>query len=220
VWRPTYADLGARLPNGVDPDTPMRLTGNVLGRYVHRAFRTLGNTELRIRLRPQFMPFLNIPDPLGNVPSGQLPIVYEMSQLQVDFISRAPNDPNPVKLRLLAGFADVDFGLTLDPARGELIPSFGKPAFGLRILRSQLTGCALTPRLLQARVSCEDDLTAAVAALLRPHVEGRLLSMLGQFKVPASFNVQGRAGTPIDAQTTLTWIDACLITIFTNLVPR
>lgn len=220
VWRPTYADLGARLPNGVDPDTPMRLTGNVLGRYVHRAFRTLGNTELRIRLRPQFMPFLNIPDPLGNVPSGQMPIVYEMSQLQVDFISRAPNDPNPVKLRLLAGFADVDFGLTLDPARGELIPSFGRPAFGLRILRSQLTGCALTPRLLKARVSCEDDLTAAVAALLRPHVEGRLLSMLGQFKVPASFNVQGRAGTPIDAQTTLTWIDAGLITIFTNLVPR
>jgi hypothetical protein len=221
VWRPTYADLGIRAPRGTSPETSPPLTGTLLGRAVHRAFRPFGNRRFRIELRPHFMPFVSLPDLLGAPPTaGDAPIVYQLTNLQIDFISQAPNDPDPLKLRILAGFADPKLELEWATDTGTLDPTLSAGrAYHLTIVRSRLANCQLTPRVTPPRGTCEDDLTAAIAALLEPHLDSRLASMLDDFVVPTTFDVRGTTA-PLDAQSTLTWVDGLHITFFANLIPR
>lgn len=230
-YRPTYAELGIPPKSGQNPDVPAPLDGQTLS-FINPAFADLGNTRVRIALRPTIVPFTFIdPDPPQPPPpapllqDGEAPLTYQLGQYQMDFIGNRPG-PNGTNLwlRALIDFHDPEFELNLDPVptRNLLKAEYGPlKQMRITIVTSQFNSCGLAPRTLPPGMgifpTCGSQLEADVLAMIQTTLQDRLLAMLARYPAPETYDAAGRTTTPRMVNQTRKFQEEQVIVFYANL---
>ncbi|MBL8293922.1 MAG: hypothetical protein JNN08_18905 [Bryobacterales bacterium] len=230
-YRPSYADLGIPPKSGANPNAPATLDGPTLS-YVNPAFADLGNTRVRITLRPTIVPFTYIdpdppqpPPPAPVIQDGDAPLTYQLGQYQMDFIGNAPG-PNGTNLwlRAVIDFHDPEFQLDLDPdpTRNLLQAEYGlMKQMRITIVNSQFVNCGLAPRTLPPGTgifpTCGSQLEADVLGMIQTTLQDRLLGMLARYAAPEFYDAGGRTTTPKAVNQTRKFQWEQVITFYGNL---
>lgn len=202
---PTFADLGVTAPGNRPADQRPSLDGRLLAEFF-APFSEIGNAKVDIILQPTLLPFTWInpdppPTPGGPVSEGRAPLTYQMSQYYVDFLTNKPGpDGTNLFLRVLADFYDPDFQLDLSENPGEnlLTPAMsGKEAWRFTILKSQLSGCPISPMTTGLPAQpCGGDLVTKVGDLVRPYLQDKMAGMLSRYPAPIVYDAQGELAKP------------------------
>jgi hypothetical protein len=211
-WKPTWADLGLAPPTGAQPEDQATLDGAVLAAAVDPALATLGSWTLSVVAQPTLLPFTWIPPDPFSVPAamppfewGRAPFTYQLSQFLVDVYSTDPTNPHPIQIAI--DFYDDDFGFGFSaPEQNLLVPALGNAEWTTIALEWNVPGCLRAPMAPLANPPlCGGLVTAALANIFIPLLEGNMLGMLSDVPAPLLFDAAG-AGLPRTFSSTDTFV--------------
>jgi len=205
-YTPTWAELGAAPPSGVDPGEPVALTGALMATFVDPAFVDIpGAAHVTLSLRPTHVPFVYMPveppqAPYPGFAFGRAPLTYQLGQYTLEV--RTDDLQMPVAARLLIDMHDLNFAMDLpaDKAVGQLVPAWsGSERWVFSILESNLSTCPLAPSGYRTprAPTCEFGLAANLGTLVKPSLAARLLDLVAGMPAPTQFTVARSPGSPV-----------------------
>ncbi len=215
---PTWSELGLTPPAGRSASSPAELTTRALAKLLP-PFKALPEEAMQIRVRPTLNPFVYMPPDLPRE-QGTYPLTFQLGQLMIEFVS-IRGGREETWLELAIDVFDPSFQLNLDstPRAIVLRSAWGSPFWAYTATVNRLRNCPMKPHLMVRALAdaCERKLEAIAGALVRSHLEPRLLDMLSEIPAPQWFDAQREAEEPRHLNEQKRYQENQLITFYGDL---